>query len=300
MGRHFLPKLKDLGYIVKCVDIKEGLDCRDFFRTNNIQFDLVVHLAAVVGGRQKIEGQPLSVAIDLSIDAEMFNWAARTKPGQVVYFSSSAAYPIELQTGKDKMYDRRLSEDDIDLNNIKQPDMTYGFAKLAGEMQADLLRKKGVNVYVFRPFSGYGSDQDLDYPFPSYIKRACDKRDPFEIWGDGLAQRDFIHIDDIVDQVLQVLDMSRSGYELPINLGTGIATNFRQLATMCCDAVGYKPTKVYYLENPVGVQRRVSASINLYEAIRPRSGEFTWEHVLKRTKLEDGIETAIKAYKDKK
>jgi hypothetical protein len=51
----------------------------------------VVHLAAIVGGRSTIEGAPLSVAVDLSLDAELFNWALRTRPGRIVYFSSSAA-----------------------------------------------------------------------------------------------------------------------------------------------------------------------------------------------------------------
>ena len=63
-------------------------------KENDTQFDMVFHCAALVGGRLFIESAPLSVALDLSIDAEFFNWAIRTKPKAVAYFSSSAAYPI--------------------------------------------------------------------------------------------------------------------------------------------------------------------------------------------------------------
>ena len=95
VGRNFVKALPDSE--ITGIDLKDGNDCRDFFKTNTDQFDLVIHLAAIVGGRATIEGEPLSVATDLSIDAEFFNWVQRTKPINTVYFSSSAAYPIVLQ-----------------------------------------------------------------------------------------------------------------------------------------------------------------------------------------------------------
>ena len=51
----------------------------------------------MVGGRLMIEEDPLAVADDLSIDAEFYKWCTRTRPKKIVYFSSSASYPI-LQT----------------------------------------------------------------------------------------------------------------------------------------------------------------------------------------------------------
>jgi len=80
------------------VDLKQGVDCRKFFQLEKKQYDLVIHLAAVVGGRMLIENEPLALAVDLAIDAEFASWAMRTKQPYLVYFSSSAAYPIELQT----------------------------------------------------------------------------------------------------------------------------------------------------------------------------------------------------------
>ncbi|MFN7926784.1 MAG: NAD(P)-dependent oxidoreductase [Blastocatellia bacterium] len=71
-------------------------DFRDYAKEVKPDFDLIVHLAAVVGGRLTIEGDPLAVATDLAIDATFFNWVVKEPPmpRKVLYFSSSAAYPI--------------------------------------------------------------------------------------------------------------------------------------------------------------------------------------------------------------
>jgi nucleoside-diphosphate-sugar epimerase len=179
VGRHFCTALND--HSITGIDIKEGNDCRDFFKECQARFDLIIHLAAIVGGRQTIENDPLSVATDLSIDAEFFNWCVRTKQdGSIIYYSSSAAYPTKLQ---ERPY--RLKESDLDLSAISNPDMTYGWAKLTGEYLAKFAKENyGLRVYTFRPFSGYGADQDLSYPFPSFIQRAKAQLDPFEIWGE--------------------------------------------------------------------------------------------------------------------
>jgi len=261
-GRHFVKALKK--HDITGVDIKEGNDCRDFFKANKRKFDLVIHLAAIVGGRETIEGQPLSVATDLSIDAEMFNWALSTGQGRVVYFSSSAAYPTRLQ---EKAY--KLEEDDIKLENIKNPDLTYGWAKLSGELLASFARKGGVKVYVFRPFSGYGKDQDLTYPFPSFIQRIKNKDNPFVIWGDGKQVRDFVHIDDIVSAVLKAVELDIQG---PVNLGWGRPTSFNELAKIMFKVAGYKenPKIKHMLDKPVGVSYRCSVNKRMLGFYTPK------------------------------
>ena len=95
------------------LDTKNGTDCRDFFKKDDTQYDLVIHLAAIVGGRESIEGRPMAVADNLSIDSEFFQWCLKTNPKKIVYFSSSAAYPVWLQS--ELNVDRRLREDDITL-----------------------------------------------------------------------------------------------------------------------------------------------------------------------------------------
>jgi len=266
-------------------------DAREFFRSNTTHYDLVVHLAAVVGGRATIEGDPLAVAADLAIDAEMFQWAMRTRPGRIVYYSSSAAYPVDLQTatryvpdtsmiGKCRDFEtgwpktevpnrRALREDDINLDRARfgVPDLTYGWAKLTGEMLARHAEGEGLRVHVFRPFSGYAADQDLDYPFPSFVDRAHRRADPFQVWGDGTQCRDWIHIDDVVAGTLAAVDQDVPG---PVNLCTGRATSFNELADLVTEAAGYRPQIEHVLDAPRGVAYRVGDPTRLHEFYRPR------------------------------
>jgi GDP-L-fucose synthase len=180
------------------------LDCRDYFReTKATDFDYALHLAAMVGGRLMIENEPLAVADDLSIDAGYWQWAKETQPRKSICFSSSAAYPVRLQ--RPDGYEL-LKESMIDFTkDIGVPDMSYGWAKLTCEYLARLAYEHhGVRSVSYRPFSGYGEDQDDTYPFPSICKRAIDHRDSseFTVWGSGRQMRDFIHIDDCVRGVI--------------------------------------------------------------------------------------------------
>jgi nucleoside-diphosphate-sugar epimerase len=264
VGRSFLRYFNGKHEITG-VDLKEGNDCRDFFKTSTQKFDLIIHLAAIVGGRETIENEPLSVATDLSIDSEFFNWAIKTKQPRVVYFSSSAAYPVHLQHPELQYH---LKEQDINLDDIRLPDYTYGWAKLTGEYLAKFVREQGTKVYVFRPFSGYGADQDLTYPFPSFIDRIKRKVSEFEIWGDGTQVRDFIHMEDIVEAVMTVVDNDIQVDAL--NLGSGIATQFNTLAETMFEISKWRPENgiKHLLEKPIGVSFRVcdpSLMLSIYK-----------------------------------
>lgn len=282
VGRSLTKKLLDLGHDVHVVDpiVKftgginpsQGwplyeprdydnfqfyeVDCRDWFRTNvNTDFDYVYHLAAMVGGRLMIENNPLSVADDLSIDASYWQWAKSAKPKKTACFSSSASYPISLQ--KEDSY-ILLEERMIDFNeNIGMPDMSYGWAKLTCEYLARLAYEKhNLKSVCYRPFSGYGEDQDDAYPFPSICKRAIAKKgsDKLSVWGTGKQMRDFIHIDDCVDGILQTVDKIDNGNA--VNLSTGVYTSFLDFASLAANIIGYNPEVSGLSDKPSGVFAR--------------------------------------------
>jgi nucleoside-diphosphate-sugar epimerase len=272
VGRYFIEELSQIPNVnITGADIKDGIDCRDLFKRDDTQYDLVIHLAAIVGGRESIEGRPLAVADNLSIDSEFFQWCLKTQPRKIVYFSSSAAYPVSLQCDKNI----KLKEFDISLKHPGAPDMTYGWSKLVGEYLSQFVP----NVHIFRPFSGYGWDQDLTYPFPMYVKRAVERHNPFEVWGSGEQTRDFIHMKDVVGAVLAAV---REGITEPVNLGTGRSTSFLQLAKLVCDEVGYTPEIKTNPDKPVGCMFRVSDNKKMLEFYTPK------------ITLEQGITEAVK------
>lgn len=282
VGRHFAKRFLDWGDFVVAVDSivprTGGIDpsrgwplfnpcdyqnfhffrqdCRPFFlEHSDDDFDYALHLAAIVGGRLMIEHNPLAVAEDLAIDSAYWQWAIKAQPQKTVCFSSSAAYPIEFQ--RRETY-QLLREEMIGFSGrIGVPDMSYGWAKLTHEYLAHLAYEKhGLKSVVYRPFSGYGEDQDDTYPFPSICKKVLHRRGDtrVEVWGSGDQLRDFIHIEDCVDGVL--LTMDRIDDAGALNLSTGIYTSFKEFARMAAEICGFHPEVVGMSDKPTGVFAR--------------------------------------------
>lgn len=282
VGRHFVNHFLENGDEVHCVDsiapLTGGIDpdsnwplfgprgfenfhfyredCRDYFkRVKDRDFDYAFHLAAMVGGREMIEHNPLAVAEDLSIDAEYWKWAKECMPAKTICFSSSAAYPIKFQTRDHHVL---LKEDMIRFDtDVGMPDMSYGWAKLTHEYLAQLAYEKyGIKSVTYRPFSGYGEDQDSAYPFPSICKRVIDNvgKSVITVWGTGDQMRDFIHIDDCVRGVLLTMDQVDDGSA--VNLSTGILTSFKDFARLAAQQCGYSPEVAGTSNKPEGVFAR--------------------------------------------
>jgi UDP-glucose 4-epimerase len=259
------------------------MDVRDLAREkiDPSQFDLVVHCAATVGGRRLIDGDPILVSTNMAVDASLFDWIVRAKsPPKLVYFSSSAVYPRELQS---RSRNCALCEHHLTVggDRLGLPEASYGFSKLAGEYMARLATERyGLDVRVYRPFGGYGEDQDSDYPFPSIIRRVLNRENPIIVWGSGEQKRDFVHIDDVVDCVLETM-----GYEniSPLNIGTGIGVSFVKLAQLAGEVLNIKVKVLADLNKPEGVFARVADPFKLHRV---------WNH---KVDLEDGIKRVASA-----
>lgn len=255
VGRYFCELYKD--HDITGIDISEGNDVNDFFKANNEHYDLVIHLAKV-------------------IESGLFSWALKSKPGRIIHFSSSAAYPVEKQS---KNYSYKLKEEDINLNYIQSPDSAYGWSKLMGEHLAQFAQAEGIKVNVFRPFAAYGTDQSINYPFSSFINMSKNKQDPFQIWGDGKQVRDFIHIKDVVNAVDEAIKQDIEG---PVNLGWGRPTSLNELASMVTKFNKYDPVIQHLLDKPTGVEYRVCDPSKMVSFYMPEIS------------LEEGVKLALK------
>ena len=285
VGSHFYQALlQEGGCVISTCDTATGpddlphhepRDCREGFENDAWQdMDLVIHCAATIPSIAEREANALLVANDLSIDSAMFQWAMRNQPRQIVMFSSSAAYPESLQH-----CEHYLTERDLDLDDYGPPSQMYGLTKLVAELQAREAKKLGIDIRVFRPFSGYGSDQSLNYPFRAFVERARSRKAVFDIWGSGRQVRDFIHIDDIVEAVLTSIRQVDPG---PLNLGTGIPTTMRELAELCVAAVpGYRPAFRVHDDKPEGSYFRCCDASMMRDFYIPKIS------------LEDGIRRAM-------
>lgn len=304
IGRHFTKKMCDLGYTVDVVDnmsSKSSLyqdkwidrlkcsfnffeeDTLEYLRKTKKKYHIIIHASAIVGGRETIENDPLLVSSNITTDNELFRWIEKNPTKYLVYFSSSAAYPIKLQTHESH---RKLCLDDIDIKkNICIPDLTYGWSKLTGEFLLDILSKRvNTNISVYRPFSGYGEDQHGSYPFPSIMKKVLSGKEEIEIWSD--AVRDFVYIDDIVEYVLQTC--FHNNKLVTRNIGSSIATSMSELANTISKVKFNRNVKINIVDNmPKGLYYRVSNDSISNDSVSNDSIEY------KLTSLEEGIRKSI-------
>jgi len=285
VGRHFVRELDRRGWRVVRCDIKDQnqRDVMELARANQFKYDLVVHCAARSPHRKAIDTQPAAMLYNQMLDAVMFEWAIRSQPRHMIYLSSSAVYPVGLQTPTALRLGYRLTERDTDpsvlpTNGQTEPDGIYGKIKRTGETLSLQLQDAGVPVHVVRPFSGYGEDQATDYPFGRFAEQINAGYPVIRLWGDGHQVRDWIHVDDVVNGALAVVDSGEPG---PVNLCTGVGTNMMTLIAKMAKEAGYVP-RLEFVKGSTGVAVRVGDPGRMERLFTPKIS------------LDEGVFRAIK------
>ena len=193
-----------------------------------LHYDLIVHLAANIPDvHERIHAGHVAYS-DILIDYAMADYVAKHPPREAIVWPTSCA--------------------------VDFPDDPYAWVKLTGERVFGAL--KNIPVKMLRPFSGYGGDQALSYPFPAILNRAINREDPLTVWGSGTQVRDFVHIDDLTDAFVWAINHFPS--HTPVDIGTGVGTDFLMLARMIADAVGYSPEIKPLSEKAESSRRRVA------------------------------------------
>jgi GDP-L-fucose synthase len=290
LGTHLVRRLADDGYRVDVVDVEPPLspipgtfihaDLRAWLLFAEVEYSIVFHLAALVGGRRTIEYEPLAVAGNATLDQAVFEYMARVRHGRLVYMSSSAVYPIERQT---ELHATPLREAEVDLRRgpLGIPDLTYGWTKLSGEFTASLLAARhDLSTTIYRPFSVYGPGQSECYPVTAIVQRALQYQDPLVVWGSGMQCRDFVYIDDFLNIVMATFASQPSA--VPLNIATGQGANFKEVARIAAGIMGYQPVIATDQRQPEGVLWRVGAVDSIPTELRPIVG------------LEEGLERLVK------
>jgi nucleoside-diphosphate-sugar epimerase len=246
IGRHIAERLQDHHVLGIDLNGTPRRDVKNWFRNNEnpVPFDLVIHCAAVVGGRAVVEESKLAHAANLEIDAALFRWAEHAQPKRIVYFSSAIAYPVAQAAGPAW---RPFREDDLHLSSPGMPDELYGWAKLTGEILAS---RSSVPVTVVRPFCVYGNGQDSAHPVAQFAKQVSERKDPVTVWGTGMQIRDFIHVSDVASGILS---LAEQGVNSPVNLATGRGTTLTELMRMLADEAGYHPEIKALRDKPSGL-----------------------------------------------
>jgi len=226
----------DLSNLELCMNLTSGVD-------------MVFHVAGIKGSIVVTKEKPASFFVPLlMMNTNILEAARRNNVHNVVYTSSIGAYaPAEVFVE---------SEDDFS----KPPmDMFPGWAKRMAELQVEAYKiQYGVdNFSIVRPSNIYGPGDNFDdgnaMVIPSLIARIARGDNPVVVWGDGSAERDFLHATDAAIGTIRACVLGTKSK--PVNLGFGRGVTIRQLVETLQQITSFNA--IFDVEKPGGFHRRI-------------------------------------------
>jgi len=216
--------------------------------------DVVIHLAAVIGGRGYIDTHPADCCQTFAINHNVFEAAMRAGVDRVHYASTACVYPLSLQSEYDSTY--LLREEDAFKDGLAACDREYGWAKFMGEIELQAFhRQYGLKCSVSRYVTAYGERENDTHAIIALIKKAVEERDPYVVWGSGEQDRDFTYVSDIVDGTLLGTEKITDG--TPVNLGTSVRYKIKDVAFRILKLTDHHPKQVVFdTSKPTGAISR--------------------------------------------
>ena len=201
--------------------------------------DIVIHLAAKVGGIGYNQAYPADLFYDNAIMGIQLMEAARQENvGKCVVAGTICAYP--------KFTPVPFKEDNLWEGYPEETNAPYGLAKKMLLVQSQAYRAQyGFNSIYLLPVNLYGPGDNFNpessHVIPALIKKfteAQQKGDPFvEVWGTGAASREFLYVDDAARGL--VLAAERYNKPDPVNLGSGMEITIQDLVVLINELTGY-------------------------------------------------------------
>jgi len=225
IGSHAVKAALARGWEVDSLDIRarppRHADVRLLTR---MECDVVLHLAAYSSNAGFADNLADNYACNVMGTWNVLRLAAQSG-ARVVYASSSAVY------GRNS--DGTMSDSEFDLLDLQLINSHYAKSKLINEMMAASYQTAGVNCLGLRIFNAYGAGDELKPPGkqapPTWMHIAKERGEPIVIYGDGTQAKDFIHVSDVVEIIMRLIESDATGI---VNVGTGVATSFNDLAAM--------------------------------------------------------------------
>lgn len=192
--------------------------------------EYVVHLADVVAGIEYVfNNQGFIFRQNILINSNVIS-AVRTLKGVIkglIYVGSACSFPLTRQNTLDVV---PLREDEL---YPAMPESSYGWSKLIGQYETELLEKEtGILTTNLMFHNVYGAPCDFgdrSQVIPALIRKAINYPDEeFIVWGSGSQGRAFIHVNDVVDAI--VLTLSKGLGEGTIQIGPSVCTSIKEIA----------------------------------------------------------------------
>jgi GDP-L-fucose synthase len=218
--------------------------------------DLIIHLAAVVGGIGANRDNPGRFFYENAImGIELMEQARRAGVDKYVQIGTVCSYP--------KLTPVPFHEDDLWNGFPEETNAPYGVAKKMLIVQGQAYRQQyGFNAIHLIPVNLYGPGDNFDpassHVIPALIKKCVDARDSgadhIEVWGTGSASREFLYVDDAAEGI--VLGSERYDGPEPVNLGTGGEITIRELVELIARLTNFDGAIRWDTSKPDGQPRR--------------------------------------------
>jgi GDP-L-fucose synthase len=270
LGRPVVERLRDAGATDIVVPRQSEYDLRDaadIRRALDIaQPDIVIHLAAVVGGIGANRDNPGRFFYDNAImGIQLIEQARLAGVAKFVTIGTVCAYP--------KFASVPFREDDLWNGYPEETNAPYGLAKKMLLVQSQAYRDQyGFNAVYLIPVNLYGPRDNFDpassHVIPALVRKCVEARDAgadhIEVWGTGQASREFLYVDDAADGI--VLAAERYDERHPVNVGTGREITIRELVETIVELTGFRGTVRWDTSKPDGQPRRALDTSRAREA----------------------------------
>tara|TARA_R110002049_G_scaffold55283_3_gene153466 strand:- start:39 stop:1019 length:981 start_codon:yes stop_codon:yes gene_type:complete len=246
------------------LDLTDQAAVRDFMAAEAP--DVVILAAARVGGIMANNTYPADFIYDnLMIECNVIHQAFAAGVKRLLQLGSSCIYPRNAP--------QPMAEDALLTGVLEPTNEPYAIAKIAGiKLCESYNRQYGVDYRSVMPTNLYGPGDNFhpqnSHVLPALIRRfheaAQDDLDEVVIWGTGTPKREFLHVDDMAEASLFVLDLPKDIYAANtqpmlshINVGTGRDVSIGALAQMVADVTGFKGKLVFDTSKPDGTMRKL-------------------------------------------
>ncbi len=283
VGRAIIRKLETEGYnniitrTSKELDLRVQENVQRFFEVEKPEY--VFLAAAKVGGIKANSDYPADFIYDnLIIEANVIHSAYLIGVKKLLFLGSSCIYPRECP--------QPMKESHLLSGYLEPTNAPYAIAKIAGIMMCESYnRQYGTNFITCMPTNLYGPFDNFDlnnsHVFPALIRKFSEAKDTgaenVTLWGTGSPRREFLHVDDLADASLFLMN-NYEGNET-VNVGCGTDVSILELAILIKDAVGYEGKLLFDTAYPDGTMQKLlcidkirslgwESKISLYKGIK--------------------------------
>jgi GDP-L-fucose synthase len=235
--------------------------------------DTMFVAAATVGGILANDTRPAEFLYDnMMIEGNLIEGARRIGVKKLLFLGSSCIYP--------RLAPQPMKEEHLLTGALEPTNQWYAIAKIAGlKLCAAYRRQHGSDFISAQPTNLYGPGDTYDlqasHVIPALLakmhKAKVTNSTEVEIWGTGKPRREFLHVDDLADAL--VFLMERYSDESHVNVGWGEDVSIAALATLIAETVGFKGRLRYATDKPDGMPRKL-LDVSLLDRMgwRPKIG----------------------------